>query len=52
MEIEEIPTNAIYQQELNQALQQIANFNFSLAKNTLYQLAEQYPQEKQIQECL
>ena len=52
IEIEETPTNAIFQQELNQALQQIANFNFSLAKNTLYELAEKYPQEKQIHESL
>lgn len=49
---EETPYNALYNEELNQALYKIANFNFSSAKTDLYALAEKYPQDKRIQESL
>jgi hypothetical protein len=49
---EEPLNNALYQEELDDVLQKIANFNFSLAEQELRELAQKYPQDKRIQEIL
>ena len=49
---EEPLNNALYQEDLDNALQKIANFNFSLAEQDLRELAQKYPQDKRIQETL
>lgn len=49
---EEPLNNALYQEELDDVLQSIANFNFSLAEQELRELAQKHPQDKRIQEIL
>lgn len=44
--------NQTYQQELHQALQQLSQLEFSLAKQSLQELAELYPNNTQIHEHL
>jgi TolA-binding protein len=49
---EEPINNALYQEDLDNVLQKIANFNFSLAEQELRELVQKYPQDKRIQEIL
>jgi membrane associated rhomboid family serine protease len=49
---EEPLNNVLYQEELDDVLQKIANFNFNLAEQNLRELEQKYPQDKRIQETL
>lgn len=46
------PSDLAYREQLHHALEQIRNFNFSMAEQELRDLAEKYPQDKRVQESL